>query len=353
MRAKANVTVVGVGMVGEEIVSILKERALPVNWPPRVCATRERKEILAGEEYHVEEVSAKSFKDADIVLFAGKEGAKGASVMWRREAVEAGAICIDNGKDFRLDADVPLVVPEINMDAIKSEHRFIASPNCSTIQMAMVLAPIQRAAGIRRVIVSTYQSVSGWGVRASEELLEQTPHALKALDDIPYDPNVMARPIAFNFIPHIDRFTENRYTVEEMKMVHETRKILRDDTLKISATAVRVPVFVGHGESINIETERKISLEEVDQLLADFPGIIVMDELYIGNPRLDPFERTYPTALDLRKKELRNATLVGRIREDSTVENGLNIWCVSDNLRKGAALNVVQIWEKMIEQNLA
>jgi aspartate-semialdehyde dehydrogenase len=217
----------------------------------------------------------------------------------------------------------------------------------------MVLAPIQRAVGIRRVVVSTYQSVSGWGVRANEELLEQTPHALKSLDDVPYDPNVMARPIAFNYIPHIDRFTENRYTVEEMKMVNETRKILGDETLKISPTAVRVPVFVGHGESINIETERIISAEEVHRLLADFPGIVVMDELYKDNPRLDPFERTYPTALDLRKKGLRDAVLVGRIREDSTVENGLNIWCVSDNLRKGAALNVVQIWEKMLERNLA
>ena len=350
---RANVTVVGVGMVGAEIVSILKEHALPVNWPPRVCATRERKEILAGEEYHVEEVSAECFKNADVVLFAGKEGAKGASVIWRRTAVEAGAICIDNGKDFRLDADVPLVVPEINMDAIKPEHRFIASPNCSTIQLAMVLAPIQRTVGIRRVVVSTYQSVSGWGVRANEELLQQTPHALKSLDDVPYDPNVMARPIAFNYIPHIDRFTENRYTVEEIKMVNETRKILGDETLKISPTAVRVPVFVGHGESINIETERRISVEEAHRLLADFPGIVVMDELYKDNPRLDPFERTYPTALDLRKKGLRDATLVGRIREDPTVENGLNIWCVSDNLRKGAALNVVQIWEKMLERNLA
>ena len=352
MRAKANVTVVGVGMVGEEIISILKERALPVNWPPRVCATRERKEILSGEEYHVEEISAKSFQNADIVLFAGKEGAKGASVVWRRAAVEAGAICIDNGKDFRLDEDVPLVVPEINMDAIKPAHRFIASPNCSTIQLAMVLAPIQRAAGIRRVIVSTYQSVSGWGVRANEELLEQTPHALKSPDNIPYDPNVMARPIAFNLLPHIDRFTENRYTVEELKMVNETRKILRDNTLKISATAVRVPVFVGHGESINIETERKISLAEVHQLLSDFPGVIVMDELYKDNPRLDPFERTYPTALDLRKEGLRDATLVGRIREDNTVENGLNIWCVSDNLRKGAALNVIQIAELLLQKGI-
>jgi aspartate-semialdehyde dehydrogenase len=219
--------------------------------------------------------------------------------------------------------------------------------------MAMVLAPIQRAAGIRRVVVSTYQSVSGWGVRAHEELRDQMPHAMKSLDAIPYDPGVMARPIAFNVIPHIDRFTESGYTVEEMKMVDETRKILADETIKISPTAVRVPVFVGHGESINIETERKISAQEARRLLAAFPGILVMDDLFADNPRLDPFERTYPDALDLRKKGLRDATLVGRIREDPSIENGLNLWCVADNVRKGAALNVVQIWEKMLERKLA
>ena len=345
------VTVVGVGMVGEQIVSILKERSLPMEWPPRVCATRQRVEILAGEEFAVEQISANSFAGADVVLFAGKEGAKGASVTWRAAAEAAGAISIDNGKDFRLDADVPLVVPEINMDAVRPAHHFIASPNCSTIQMVMVLAPIHRAAGIKRVVVSTYQSVSGWGVAAADELLKQTPPALASLDNIPYDPTILARPIAFNYIPHIDKFTENGYTVEEMKMVWETQKIM-NAPIKVTATTVRVPVLVGHGESINIETERKLSPEQARRLLTNFPGVVVLDEFSPDTPRHDPLERTYPDALDLRKPEYRDAVLVGRIREDPTIENGLNLWCVSDNLRKGAALNVVQIMEGLLERGL-
>jgi aspartate-semialdehyde dehydrogenase len=217
--------------------------------------------------------------------------------------------------------------------------------------MVLALAPLHKAAGIKRVVVSTYQSVSGWGVKANQELLDQTPHALESLDDIPYDPTIMARPIAFNYIPHIDRFTENGYTGEEMKMVYETQKIMNAD-IKISVTTVRVPALVGHGESINIETERKISPEEARELLANFPGVIVLDDPHPDNPRQDPFERTYPDALDLRKPEYRDAVLVGRIRKDRTVENGLNLWCVADNLRKGAALNVVQIMEGLIERGL-
>lgn len=348
----AKVTVVGVGMVGDQIIAVLKDRNLPIEWPPKVCATRERTEILAGEKYTVEKVSEDSFKDADVVLFAGKEGAKGASVTWRAAAEAAGAICIDNGKDFRLDPQVPLVVPEVNLDAIESHHRFIASPNCSTIQMVMVLAPIHKVARIKRVVVSTYQSVSGWGVQANQELLDQMPHALKSLDNIPYDPTVMARPIAFNFFPHIDKFTDNGYTGEEMKTVLETRKILGDEGIRVTATTVRVPVLVGHGESINIETEQKLSIIEVREILSDFPGVVVLDDPNPNNPRNDPLERTYPTAEDVRKPEYRDAVLVGRIREDPTIENGLNIWCVADNLRKGAALNVVQIWEALIDRGM-
>ena len=349
----AKVTVVGVGMVGEQIVSILKERKLPIEWPPRVCATRKRTEILAGEKYIVEEVSEDSFKGANVVLFAGKEGAKGAGVTWRASAQAAGAICIDNGKDFRLDPQVPLVVPEVNLDAIESHHKFIASPNCSTIQMVMVLAPIHRIARIKRVVVSTYQSVSGWGVRANHELLDQMPHAIKSLDNIPYDPSVMARPIAFNFFPHIDKFTDNGYTGEEMKTVLETQKILGDDSIRVTATTVRVPVLVGHGESINIETERKLLADEAREILSNFPGVVVLDHPNPNNPRTDPLERTYPAAQDIRKPEYRDAVLVGRIREDPTIENGLNLWCVADNLRKGAALNVVQIWEGLIDRAMA
>jgi len=345
------ITLVGVGMVGEAILSILKERNIPIQWPPRICATSERTEILNGESYQVEKISEDSFNGANVVLFAGKEGARGAGVTWRKSAENAGAISIDNGKDFRLDADVPLVVPEINMDAIKPEHRFIASPNCSTIQLAMVLTPLHRVARIKRVVVSTYQSVSGWGVRAAHELMDQMPHAIKSLDNIPYDPEVMAQPIAFNYIPHIDQFTGNGYTVEEMKMIYETHKIM-GDKIPITSTAVRVPVVVGHGESINIQTERKLSVENVREILSAFPGVMVIDQPCPDNPRQDALERSYPVALDIRKSECKDAVLVGRIREDPTIENGLNLWCVADNLRKGAALNVIQILEGLIERNM-
>jgi len=346
------ITVVGVGMVGEQIVSILRERDFPMEWPPRVCATRERSEVLAGENLLVEETSEDSFKDADMVFFAGKEGAEGASVMWRAAAEAAGAICVDNGSDFRMDPNVPLVVPEVNLDAISPEDRFIASPNCSTIQMVMVLHPLHRIARIRRVVVSTYQSVSGWGVRANEQLFKQTPKALENLDDIPFDPTVLARPIAFNYIPHIASFSENGYTKEELKMVHETQKIMGDESIRVTATTVRVPASVGHGESINIETEQKLTPDDAREILSASPGVVVLDELNPDNPRNDPLERTYPTALDIRKPEYRDAVLVGRIRDDETIENGLNLWCVADNLRKGAALNVVQIGEGVIAKGM-
>jgi len=345
-----NVTVVGVGMVGEEIVSILRERNFPMKWPPRIVATRARSETLAGEGFHVEETSDKSFEGADVVFFAGKEGGKGASVQWGKKAVDGGAICVDNGGDFRLDPAVPLVVPEVNLDAVAPDKRFIASPNCSTIQMVLVLDAIHRVARIRRVVVSTYQSVSGWGVQAEKELLDQIPHALKSLDNIPFEPMVFASPIAFNLFPHIDRFLEDGYTKEEMKMVWETHKIMGDDTIKISPTTVRVAVFVGHGESINIETERKLTADEAREILSRSPGIVVIDELNTNSPRNDPLERTYPVPLDVRKPEYKDMVLVGRIREDPTIENGLNLWCVADNLRKGAALNVVQIAEGLIER---
>ena len=339
-----SVTVVGVGLVGEAIVSCLKERKFPCEWPPRVAATRERPETLAGEKMLVEETSAEVFEGAGLVLFAGREGAKGASVTWRETAERCGARCIDNGRDFRLAEGVPLVVPEVNADAIRPKSRFIASPNCSTIQLVVALAPIHRAARIQRIIVSTYQATSGWGMKGPQELREQTPKALESLADIPFDPAVFARPIAFNCIPHIDCFLEDDYTREEWKMVHETRKILDDASIRISATAVRVPVFVGHSEAVWIETEKKLSADEARELLRKAPGVVVMDE-----PAGDGM-RTYPTALDLLRPEYRDMTLVGRIREDSSSDRGLALWIVSDNIRKGAALNVVQIAEVLIER---
>ena len=344
------VTVVGVGLVGEALVSCLKERKFPCEWPPRVAATRERPETLAGEKMLVEETNAKSFEGAGLVLFAGQEGAKGASVTWRETAEKAGAWSIDNGRDFRLTEGVPLVVPEVNADAVTEKTRFIASPNCSTIQMVVALAPIHRAVGIKRIVVATYQATSGWGLRGPQELRAQLP---KALADGPetleqaYDPKVFNRPIAFNCIPHIDAFVDGDYTREEMKMVYETRKILGDDKIKISATTVRVPVLNGHSEAVWIETKKKISAADARELLRSAPGVAVIDE-----PGKDGGPRTYPTPLDLLKPELKDLTLVGRIREDTSCKNGLALWVVADNIRKGAALNVVQIAEELLARGL-
>jgi aspartate-semialdehyde dehydrogenase len=298
----------------------------------------------------VEETTENVFKGADLVLFAGKEGASGASVTWRKTAEKAGTICIDNGRDFRLAEDVPLVVPEVNADAISEGVRFIASPNCSTIQLVVALAPIHRAVRIKRIIVSSYQSTSGWGVKGPEELRRQTPMALESLENITFDPTVFARPIAFNCIPHIEPFMEENYTREELKLVYETRKILGDQNIQISATSVRVPVFVGHGESIWIETEKPVKPEEAYDILKNSPGIILMDDLAGENPRGDKNERNYPTLLDVHK--YRDEVLVGRIRKDLSCPNGLVLWCVADNLRKGAALNVVQIAEELIQRNI-
>ena len=336
------VTVIGVGLVGGEIVQCLKDRRFPCDWPPRVAATRERPETLAGEKLLVEETSAAVFEGADLVLFAGQEGAKGASVQWRETAEKAGAISIDNGRDFRLTEGVPLVVPEVNAHAIKRGTKFIASPNCSTIQMVVAVAPLHRAAKIKRIIVSTYQATSGWGLKGPRELREQTPKALQSLDDIPFDPGVFARPIAFNCIPHIDRFLDDGSTREEWKMVHETRKILGDESIRVSATAVRVPVFNGHAESVWLETEKKLSAEEAREILRSAPGVVLIDE-----PDGDG-KRTYPTQLDIRK--YKDETLVGRVREDTSCDKGLALWVVSDNLRKGAALNVVQIAEVLLKK---
>ena len=349
---KLHVTVVGVGPVGETIVSILKERRFPMEWPPTICATSKREQMVDGEMQTVYETSGVALRNADIVLFAGKEGAKGASVQWSQTALDAGAFCVDNGSDFRMDPHVPLVIPEVNMDAVTEKTRLIASPNCSTIQMVVALAPIHRVARIRRIVVSTYQAVSGWGKAAMEELERQVPVMMENPDGVEFDPKIFAHPIAFNYFPHIDKFTDDGYTKEEYKMVNETRKILGDETIRITTTTVRVPVVVGHGESINIETEKKLTPDDVRELMRNAAGITLMDDLNADNPRNDPNERSYPTPLHLCKKEYRDEVLVGRIREDKTIENGINLWCVADNLRKGAALNVVQIAEQLVERGL-
>ena len=342
-----NVTVIGVGLVGETIVSCLRERNFPCNWPPRVAATRARTQMIAGEEMQVEETTTDVFKGADLVLFAGKEGAKGASVTWRETAEKEGAICIDNGRDFRLSDDVPLVVPEVNADTVSPETKFIASPNCSTIQLVIALEPIHRVARIRRIIIAGYQSTSGWGEKGPEELRNQTPQALESLEGIPFDPDVFPRPIAFNCIPQIEPFMDADYTREELKLIYETRKILGDNEIQVSATCVRVPVFVGHGQSVWIETEKAITPEEINDLLRTAPGVRLYE-----NVHAEKAENRYPTSLDVHT--FVDDVLVGRIRCDLSNPNGKRntLWIVADNLRKGAALNVVQIAEVLVQRGI-
>lgn len=347
------VGLVGVGPVGDRIVSILRERDFPVDGDLVVMATHAREEVLGGEKIAVRQVSADLFEGLDLVFFAGREGAKGASVQWRDVATDAGAVVIDNGSDFRMHPGVPLVVPEVNLDAIADGDNFIANPNCSTIQMVVALAPLHRAARIRRIVVSTYQSVSGWGQAALDELLKQAPQVL-AGEAPDWEPTIFRKPIAFDCLPHVDRFLPDGYTREEWKMIHETRKILDDYDIQITVTTVRVPVMVGHAESINIETADRLTADEAREILSDperAPGVIVVDQPQTAD-WAGEHERTYPSPRDVEQDAYKDAVLVGRIREDHTVAHGLNLWCVADNLRKGAALNAIQIAEGLIKRGL-
>ena len=346
-----NVAVVGVGPVGERIVQCLEERGFPMTDELTVMATSTRKQQVAGRVIEVQKARAELFEGKDIVFFAGREGARGASKVWAPVAMEAGAYCIDNGSDFRLEPGVPLVVPEVNMDTVRPEHKLIASPNCSTIQVVMAIAPLHRVAGIKRMVVATYQSVSGWGERAMKELDRQLAQLVKG-EPVEYDPEVFTRPIALDCIPHIDRFQANGYTKEEMKLVDETRKILDAPEMRITATAVRVPVQIGHAAAVNVEFERHLPASEVVPILQEAPGVEVIDgptdDPMAREKRDAPEELRYPTQADVLREEYRDLVLVGRIRDDDTVEHGVNMWVVADNLRKGAALNVVQIAEQMI-----
>ena len=345
----------GVGPVGDRIVRCVRERNFPLSEPLRVMATSARTEMLGGEQIQVQATRAELFEGLDVVFFAGREGGKGASVQWAPTAIEGGAYCIDNGSDFRLDPTVPLVVPEINMNVVTEDTRLIASPNCSTIQLVVALAPLHRAAGIKRVVISSYQSVSGWGQAAVEEMERQLPSCLRG-EPVECDPSIFARPIMLDCLPHIDRFLDDGYTKEEMKMVHETRKILGEPDMPITATAVRVPIPLGHSESVNLEFERPITREEAMDILSHAPGVVVMDgpteDPAAVECRNDPQELQYPTAADLYEDPYKDMVLVGRIRQDNTIENGLNLWIVADNLRKGAATNVVQIAEGMLERGI-
>lgn len=352
------VGLLGVGPVGDHIIRVLRERDFPIDGNITVMATRERDEILNGKSMHVQKISETLFKGLDLVFFAGKEGAKGASMQWAETAVKNGCVVIDNGGDLRMYPCYPLVVPEINMDDITRDTRLICNPNCSTIQMVVALYPLHKVARLRRVIVSTYQSVSGHGGSAMEQLKKESTEVLSGISP-EQNPSIFAHPIAFDCIPHIDRFAQNGYTREEIKMVNETRKIFGDPDLLISATTVRVPVLVGHGESINAEFMEPMHAQKAIEILSDekcSPGVVCIDghnsDKVATEIRGDSLERRYPVVADLANDKWCDSVLVGRIRDDMTAPNCINLWCVSDNLRKGAATNAVQIAERMLERGL-
>ena len=333
-KDKYTVAVVGAtGAVGSEMIETLQGRDFPVDKLRLFASERSAgKKIEAmGGEITVEQLRPGAFDGIDIALFsAGGERSR----EWAPQAAESGCVVIDNSSAWRMDPEVPLVVPEVNPDAIKRHKGIIANPNCSTIQMVVVLKPIHDAARVKRVVVSTYQSVSGTGLKAMQELVEQTRDILNFKE-----PSVEIYPhqIAFNTLPHIDVFLDNAYSREEMKMVHETVKIMEDDSIKVTATCVRVPIMRCHAESLNIETERELSPNDARAALAAFPGVVVFDA---------PEKGIYPLPIDVAGKE---DTYVGRVRQDDTVPHGLNLWIVADNLLKGAALNAVQIAEKLIQ----
>ena len=337
MRKKVNVAVVGAtGEVGGAMLSILAERDFPVADLRAVASSRSagKRIEFKDDELVVEDLVSFDFSDIDIGLFS--PGASVSAVHAPRAAA-AGTVVIDNTSQFRYEDDVPLVVPEVNPAAVAQYDKrgIIANPNCSTIQMVMALKPIYDAVGIERVNVATYQAVSGKGKKAIEELEQQT---IALFNSKPALPTEHPRQIAFNVLPQIDAFQENGYTREEMKMVWETQKILGDDAIRVNPTCVRVPVFYGHSEAVHIETKEKISVDEVRTLLTDFPGVMVMDEREDGG---------YPTAVT--EASGHDPVFVGRIREDLSHPRGINFWVVSDNIRKGAALNSIQIAEYLLK----
>ena len=324
---KYNVAIVGCrGAVGLEMLKILKERNFPYD-QLKLVSTSIKEDTTDAQGNRIEKITEDTFKGVDIGLFS-----PGASVskVWAPIAIKDGCVVIDNTSQFRMDPEVPLVVPEVNPEAIKRHKGIIANPNCSTIQMVVALKPLHDYAKIKRVVVSTYQSVSGAGAEGITELVKQSA-------DPSYPPTKFPHPIAFNMLPHIDVPLPNFYTKEEVKMVDETRKILEDDSIGVTATCVRVPVIRSHSESVNIETEKKITRDKAIELLSGAPGVIIIDD--IANNQ-------YPLPLDAAGKD---DTFVGRIREDESIANGLNLWIVSDNLRKGAALNTVQIAEELVK----
>ena len=338
MSKKYNVAIVGAtGAVGEAMISILEERKFPVDNVYALASERSAGKRIAfnGGTLKVQDLAEFDFSKADIGLFSA-----GASLSEKYApiAAEAGCVVIDNTSQFRYDDDIPLIVPEVNPDSIADykTRGIIANPNCSTIQMLVALKPIYDAVGIERINVCTYQAVSGSGKEAIEEVVSQTSQLLNGK---PITSSVYPKQIAFNVLPQIDVFMENGYTKEEMKMVWETWKIMGDDSIQVNPTAVRVPVFFGHSEAVHIETRDKISVEKVREILAASPGITVMDERIDGG---------YPTAVT--ESSGNDDVFVGRIREDISHEKGIDLWVVADNVRKGAALNSVQIAEELVKK---
>ncbi len=331
---KYKVGIVGIGAVGTEMVKILRQRNFSCD-EIRIMARSERDEEVAGETFHVVETKPESFDGLDFAFFAGTEGSKGASQLFGWEAVSRGVTVIDNGDDFRMDTRVPLVIPEVNGDALKNHQGFIANPNCSTIIAMMALGPLHKAARIRRIVASTYQAVSGTGRNAIVELENQLKQYVAGE---PLTADVYPHQILLNVLPQIGGLKAEMpgYTSEEAKMLFETRKILGDNDIKVSTTCVRVPVFYGHAEAINIEFERPMTPEEAREVLNAAEGIQVVD---------NPSQAAFPLPLDVAGKD---DCLVGRIRPDDSAENGLALFVAGDNIRKGAALNAIQIAEHLI-----
>ncbi len=337
---KYNVAVVGAtGAVGETMLSILEQRDFPVGEVYALASSRSagKRIQFKGKQLVVEDLETFDFSNVQIGLFS-----PGASVsaIHAPRATEAGCVVVDNTSQFRYDDDIPLVVPEVNPHAVADykNRGIIANPNCSTIQMMVALKPIYDAVGIERINVCTYQAVSGTGKEAIEELAKQTANLLNVKD---IECEVYPKQIAFNVLPHIDSFQDNGYTKEEMKMVWETRKIFEDDSIQVNPTAVRVPVFYGHSEAVHIETKEKIDVTTARKLLEEMPGVAVIDEHADGG---------YPTAVTEAAGE--DPVYVGRLREDISHPRGLDMWVVSDNVRKGAALNSVQIAEILVKHYL-
>ncbi|MFC1669180.1 aspartate-semialdehyde dehydrogenase [Spirochaetota bacterium] len=334
---KYNVVILGAtGAVGMEFRKILLQREFPIENIKFLGSSTVGTVVDFGDrKVEVEAVTDDCFNGFDIALFSAG-GAISKKVA--KKAAEAGCIVVDNSSAWRMDPEVPLVVPEVNPDDVDWHKGIIANPNCSTIQMVVPLKPIYDKVGIKRVVVSTYQAVSGTGLKAIEECMIQTKDIVngKEVSQV----SVYPHQIAFNALPHIDVFMDNGYTKEEIKMVNETKKILGDDSVEVTATTVRIPVIYGHSESVNIETKEKISADEVRNLLGKAKGVTVID-----NPEKDE----YPLAIHAAAKD---DVFVGRIRDDFSIDNGINMWVVSDNIRKGAALNAIQIADLLIDKNL-